>query len=52
MKAMIRLRSTVALQRLVGCKNFHDVANANVIKSKVDRSSKEFLVRFSILDYF
>ncbi|CAB4005801.1 methylcrotonoyl- carboxylase beta chain, mitochondrial, partial [Paramuricea clavata] len=28
--------------QIVRCKNFHDVSNANVIKSKVDRSSKEF----------
>jgi hypothetical protein len=41
---MIKLRSSVALRRLVRCKNFHDVSNANVIKSKVDRTSKEFQV--------
>ena len=51
MKALIRLRRTFALQRLLGCKNFHDVSNANVIRSKVDRSSKEFQVRFEVVKY-
>ncbi len=44
MKGIMKLRSTVALQRLVRCQNFHDASNANIIKSKVDRSSKEFQV--------
>ena len=45
MKGIIRLRSRAVLQRLIRYKNFHDDLNANVLKSKVDRSSKEFQVR-------
>ncbi|XP_028405872.1 methylcrotonoyl-CoA carboxylase beta chain, mitochondrial-like [Dendronephthya gigantea] len=43
MKGMIRLRDIVTLQSLVRCRGFHDTSMANIIKSKIDRSSKEFL---------
>ena len=46
MKGIIKLRSRVGLQRLLRYKNFHDVSNASVIKSTVDRASKEFQVKF------
>ena len=46
MKGIVKLRSRVSLQRLLRYNNFHDVSSANVIKSNVDRASKEFQVKF------
>ena len=43
----MRFKNQIRLQRfLKHSKYFHDVSNANVIKSNVDRSSKDFQVLF------
>ena len=45
MKTILRFKTRINLGRFFnGKRYFHDVSQANVIESKVDRSSKEFQV--------